>query len=137
MLGGDDYDDLVDGSDLPQEMWDGYEGDERQAGLQEKQDRWDREQVDASAVVNFSRRDFLRTTTAAGTGVLVLGVFGCSQDELAALPDVFERAAATGNYTDAPFKPSVFVGLNANGDVFVVLSLGAQRYEGRVYPPNE
>jgi len=77
-------------------------------------------QAHAPAVLNYSRRDFLRTTTAAGTGVLVLGVFGCSRDELEGLPEVFERAEADGSFDDALFQPNVFVGVNAGGDVFVV-----------------
>ena len=70
------------------------------------------------AIYNVSRRGFLKTGALAGTGVFVLGVFpGCSQDKL---PDIVARAETTGSFADSPFQPSVFVGLNSDGDVFVV-----------------
>jgi len=69
-------------------------------------------------IYNLSRRGFLKTSAMAGTGVLVLGVFsGCSQDDL---PDVVARAEAEGSFASAPFQPSVFVGVDEKGDVFVV-----------------
>ncbi len=72
-----------------------------------------------AVVLNVSRRSFVKTGTLAGAGVLVLGVFGCSRDEAS---DAVERAIATGDSDDAVFRPSVFVGINGEGDVFVVNS---------------
>lgn len=72
------------------------------------------------AIYNLSRRGFLKTSAMAGAGVLVLGVFsGCSQDDL---PDVVARAEANGSFAASPFQPSVFVGVDEKGDVFVVNS---------------
>ncbi len=73
-----------------------------------------------SGIANLSRRGFLKTSAFAGTGILVLGVFpGCSSEEL---PEIMARAEASGTFSNASFQPSVFVGLNEEGDVFVVNS---------------
>ena len=71
-----------------------------------------------TTIFNVSRRGFLKTSALAASGTFVLGVFsGCSSDEL---PDLVERAAANGSFLDAPFQPSVYVGINSEGDVFVI-----------------
>lgn len=70
------------------------------------------------AVANVSRRSFLRTSGLAVGSTFVLGVFsGCSNESL---PSLLERADAAGTYTDAPFQPNVWVGINTEGDVFVI-----------------
>jgi isoquinoline 1-oxidoreductase subunit beta len=71
-------------------------------------------------VLNVSRRKFLKTTALGGGSVFVLGVFsGCSTENRGTWPDVAEPV---GSLSDAPFKPNVFIGLNENGDVFIVCS---------------
>jgi isoquinoline 1-oxidoreductase subunit beta len=71
-------------------------------------------------VLNVSRRHFLKATSMGAGSVFVLGVFsGCGPENRSAWPD---RAGPSGSATDATFKPNVFVGLNEEGEVFIVCS---------------
>ncbi|MBO6575003.1 MAG: xanthine dehydrogenase family protein molybdopterin-binding subunit [Rhodothermales bacterium] len=71
-------------------------------------------------ILNVSRRRFLKTTALGAGSVFVLGVFsGCRSDNLAQWPD---RAEPVGSLSDSEFQPNVFIGLNTNGDVFLVCS---------------
>lgn len=72
------------------------------------------------AILNVSRRHFLKRTALGAGSVFVLGVFsGCRADNLASWPD---RADPVGSLEEAGFRPNVFVGLNDAGDVFIVCS---------------
>ncbi len=71
-----------------------------------------------NTVVNFSRRGFLKSLSLTTSGVFVLATLpGCSREEL---PAVVRRAEASGSFANAAFKPGVFVGINTDGDVFVI-----------------
>ena len=69
---------------------------------------------------NLSRRNFLKHTSLTAGAIFTLGVVsGCSDDALSAAE---AKAPPAGTLSDAAFKPNVFIGLNGNGDVFIVCS---------------
>ena len=76
-------------------------------------------QAKQPVVVNWSRRTFLKQSTLAASATFVLGLASGCKPGIEPY-DAPERVPAQGNLADAGFQPSVFVGVNDAGDVFVV-----------------
>lgn len=72
------------------------------------------------AIVNLSRRSFIKHTSLTAGAVFALGVFsGCGEEQE---PLMLAKAPPSGTMDDAAFQPNVFIGLNEEGDVFIVCS---------------
>ncbi len=90
---------------------------ENEAPWQAKSANSDQKQVYFS---NLSRRSFLKRSTLAASSTFILGWASGCQPAAPGNPD--EKVPAQGTFTNAGFKPNVFVGLNDAGDVFIVCS---------------
>ncbi len=80
---------------------------------------WPTETNEASAIVNLSRRQFLKLSALAAGSTFVLGLFsGCGRSK--ELPKPHIKAAPSGTMAEAGFQPNVLIGINDAGDVFIV-----------------
>ncbi len=72
----------------------------------------------AFKVVNVSRRNFLKTSALTTGSAFVLGLFSGCQPAGESYADA--KVPAQGTMSEAGFQPSVFIGINDAGDVFIV-----------------
>ncbi len=87
-------------------------------GVFENPAPWLRASPPRAAVVNLSRRTFLKQTAVAAGSTFVLGLFaGCRSE---ARPVLEQKIPAQGTMAEADFQPNLLIGLNDAGDVFIV-----------------
>lgn len=86
--------------------------------LFEKENGFAPEISDSPLIMNISRRSFLKRSALVAGSTFVLGMFSaCETKEKVA---VKRKTPPVGTMTDAGFQPNLLVGINENGDVFIV-----------------